>query len=67
MDALDDFYAIAQGLRKNVEDYELRKEKGLSPYDAVLHELQRPYGIMTNYEKVISVMEKCFSADAARA
>ena len=67
MDALDDFYAIAQGLRKNVEDYELRKEKGLSPYDAVLHELQRPYGDMTNYEKVISVMEKCFSADAARA
>ncbi|MBP0986396.1 MAG: hypothetical protein J6P39_05245, partial [Oscillospiraceae bacterium] len=64
---MDNFDAIAQDLRKNVEDYELNKEGGMSPYDAVLHALQRPYGDMNNYEKVIAVMKNCFSPEAARA
>ena len=63
---MDNFDAIAQNLIKNVEDYELGKD-GMSPYDAVLHALQRPYGDMTNYGKVIDVMKSCFSPEAARA
>ncbi|MBQ9059617.1 MAG: 4Fe-4S binding protein [Firmicutes bacterium] len=63
---MDNLFAIAQSIYKNVENYEADKQTPRSAYDEILQELQRPYGDLRNYDDVIQVMKGLFSEDAAR-